>query len=695
MAWFNGSRLASMRVRILTLFLGLIGCAFAATLLFLRHKNFETVAHLSKGTMRLARDNIVKEVNNLFSSAQRLVETSAGLILSLDTIRSDNPWLRSYMLAAARSYPHMPYLLIGTETGNYLEVGNLLLSIQTHYISDPTKPLPKGTAYEWQHIEPVNGVRMQTTYYFNKEMTQLGSETFVQEKYDPRTRPWYIGPKEATRFFWTDVYTFYDTGDQGIAACHPLYDPEGRFIGALAADLSFELLSLFFSKHPVGKTGRACVLKPDGEIIVPNQKFLPLSPIPKGAVAAAFRNYTAPGSKEGAGGKPFLITHEGVRYLALVERFPIQTGAPWLIALLVPWNDFFAETEKTQQEALLIIAAISLLAAAIVAFFAKKLSDPLVVLSRSVDQVRELNFTDVEPIHTNIEEIANMDSSVSSMRTALTSFTRYVPKEIVKQLIAQNRPITLGGEKQNVTILFSDIEGFTPIIEELPPETFMPLLAAYFDGLSKLLIAGKGTIDKYIGDSIMAFWGAPLPLDNHPVHAAEAVLQCHAFVQRFNAERQRKKEPLFRTRFGLNTGSAIVGNIGTPERMNYTLMGDAVNAAARLQTINKLYHTSILISASVHAALPPQFISRPIDIAEVKGKKEKIPIYELLAKQDGPKEIAPSKTQLALAEQFTSAYTAFHTGDLPRAEQLFFALKKEFPNDYPTELYCERLNQKT
>lgn len=323
---------------------------------------------------------------------------------------------------------------------------------------------------------------------------------------------------------------------------------------------------------------------------------------------------------------------------------------------------------------------------------ATRLSQPIVLLSREVDKVRQLDFSKEERVCSRIKEIYRMDEAISLLRSAVQSFTRYVPKEIIRGLFSQNKEIKLGGEKMEVTVFFSDIEGFTSITEEQPTDKMMDLLAKYFDEMSKIILASQGTIDKYIGDSIMAFWGAPEPLPQHTAACAEATLRCHHFVKQFNKRSKEKNLPLFKTRFGINAGVAIVGNIGTPERMNYTLIGDMVNAASRIQSTNKIYGTSILIGQAAKKQLDDRFITRPIDVVEVKGKKEKIPLYELVAMKGGDKELLPTAEELELTERFGKAYDAFHSGKGEEAKQLFIQLHQDFPNDKPTKIYLERLS---
>ena len=172
------------------------------------------------------------------------------------------------------------------------------------------------------------------------------------------------------------------------------------------------------------------------------------------------------------------------------------------------------------------------------------------------------------PVKSQIEEIITLDKSITTMRSAVNSFGKYIPKEIIKSLVQQGQEIALGGERKNLVVLFSDIKDFTTISESLPVELLMPSLAAYFDVLSKIILASEGTIDKYIGDSIMAFWGAPQTVVDPVKKACLTALKCHRAC---NLMPKENRLAVWTTRFGIHTGEVIVGNIGTNDRMNYTM----------------------------------------------------------------------------------------------------------------------------
>ncbi|HBI38010.1 MAG TPA: hypothetical protein DDY71_10230 [Spirochaetia bacterium] len=262
--------------------------------------------------------------------------------------------------------------------------------------------------------------------------------------------------------------------------------------------------------------------------------------------------------------------------------------------------------------------------------FARRISKPLSVLSDDLLRIQKLDFDHVAEIHSNIKEVVEIMESVDNMKKGLRSFRKYVPADVVAELISLHKEAVLGAERKELTILFSDIENFTSISEELMPEILAEELGHYFDGMTRVIYDHKGTVDKYIGDAIMAFWGAPSFVENHPAEACLSALQCQTFNKLLNEKFVKNKIPVMNTRIGIHTGDAIVGNMGYEKRLTYTAIGDSVNLASRLEGLNKYYGTKILISDSTYNVVYKEFEVRLIDIVAVKGKKTGIKIYELL-----------------------------------------------------------------
>jgi len=217
-------------------------------------------------------------------------------------------------------------------------------------------------------------------------------------------------------------------------------------------------------------------------------------------------------------------------------------------------------------------------------------------------------------------------------KTALRAMGRYVPVELVRELYRERRDPELGGELRDVTLLFTDIEGFTSLSERVPPDQLARLLGVYFEALTAAIQASGGTVDKYIGDAVMALWNAPSLATDHPSRACAAALACLEASLALERESRREGQPAFRTRLGLHRAEVMVGHFGAPDRFAYTALGDGVNVAARLEGLNKLYGTSILASETVRDAAGEDFTFRLVDRVAVKGRRGGVGVYELLGR---------------------------------------------------------------
>lgn len=210
------------------------------------------------------------------------------------------------------------------------------------------------------------------------------------------------------------------------------------------------------------------------------------------------------------------------------------------------------------------------------------------------------------------------------------TFSKFVSKDVVDELLRHPEKIALGGAKREITIFFSDIRGFTTLSEALSPEELVKLLNEYLSTMTEIIIECKGTIDKYMGDAIMAFWGAPVDLEDHAYYACVASLIQMDKLAQLQASWKERNLPSIDIGIGLNTGSAVVGNMGSSQRMDYTCMGDTINLGSRLEGSNKTYGTNIIISEYTYERVKERVYARELDLVQVKGKTHPVRIYELI-----------------------------------------------------------------
>jgi adenylate cyclase len=264
------------------------------------------------------------------------------------------------------------------------------------------------------------------------------------------------------------------------------------------------------------------------------------------------------------------------------------------------------------------------------------------------------------------------------------AFQQYMAPEVISQVLDRPELLRLGGDEKHLTAMFSDIRGFTTLSEGLTPGGLVELLNEYFSEMTEVIFKNQGTLDKYIGDAIMAFWGAPLDIPDHAARACRAALEMASALTRLQERWQQQGRPRIDIGIGLNTGPMLVGNMGSERRFNYTIMGDSVNLASRLEGVTKSFGTRIIVSESTRAEALSVGTFRELDMIRVKGKTKPVTIYELL----GPSE--EQARYADLIERFSEALQRYREGHWPAALALFEKLQKDYPNDGPTRTFIER-----
>ena len=265
-------------------------------------------------------------------------------------------------------------------------------------------------------------------------------------------------------------------------------------------------------------------------------------------------------------------------------------------------------------------------------------------------------------------------------------FQHYLAKSLVDELIANPDKLKLGGDKKELTVFFSDIEGFTSISESLDPERLLECLNEYLSAMTDIILDNDGMLDKYIGDAIVAVWGAPIVREEHAKLSCRAALLMQRTLTDLRHKWKNDGKPEFKARIGLNSGFMTIGNVGSHQRLSYTVIGDVVNLASRLEGINKQYQTYNMISEFTYKELNDEFQVRELDLITVKGKTEPVRIYELL--EEGGVELPKNKVKSL--EHFNEGLQWYKEQRWETAVSNFESALNADPHDYPSKLYIDR-----
>jgi adenylate cyclase len=388
------------------------------------------------------------------------------------------------------------------------------------------------------------------------------------------------------------------------------------------------------------------------------------------------------------------IETEQKGYLWRVTPMEREYAADEYVAVTAPVRDFTEPIARTRVKSLMFTAVAFLLAVPVIAYASHRISKPLKRLVGEAEAIRRLELDEPIDVTSHITEINDLAKAMAAMKTAVQTFGRYVPKTLVKRVIgAQVLPI-LGGERRELTIMFTDVADFTTLSENISAEELMLQVSQYFREMGGVITENHGTIDKYIGDAIMAFWNAPDEDDKHAEHACAAALMARRASGRLNEAWRGRGKPAMITRFGLHAADVVVGNVGSHDRMNYTAIGRAVNTASRLEGLNKHYGTRVLVSGAVAGRVRGRFLLRPVDMVIPKGSADPVQVFELLgAKPDNdrvPPEIKSNREDIRFCSIWDEAYDLYTSRRFAEARERFAELLELRPGDGPAKVFEAR-----
>ena len=534
--------------------------------------------------------------------------------------------------------------------------------------------------------------------------------------HDLRKRPGYIlgkKQKSSEKGEWTNCYSFVNNTKEvrvGLTYASSLGGDKNELFGVLGMDIGTEWVSGYLSEsmHEINKKGiNAFIFEkiPDGSSMILAHSLM-ADVFPKNQDGNTRYYSSSKEMKDPAIEKMILSLDEtqlndlaiigefeklnyfdvlGSGYVGIIKTILPGTSPDWYVCLYVPKNVLFKNANWYFYLAfgiLIIVMIISVIFSFLIARLASKPLESLVLLAQKIGK---LDFTHKVTADSKIIEIKNLADCMSLMQIGLQAFTQYLPKDMLQSLFDTGASATPGGKEKDVSIMFADIINFTHYSENLSPNDLVLQLNEYLGCFSSVIIKNEGTVDKYIGDAVMAYWNAPRDCDDYAFKTCSAVIQCLHNLSFLQKEWGRLNKPIFKARVGINTGNVVIGNIGTKEHLSYTVMGDNVNLASRLEGLNKVYGTTVMISDVTLKACGDRLVTRPIDLVGVKGKDKKIMVHELMGMTN-----ETSSKMVNFCADFKTAFAAYVKKDWPVGLSLFQKLASENPDDKLCQIYVDR-----
>ncbi len=542
---------------------------------------------------------------------------------------------------------------------------------------------------EMMEIAPVDGVvkRRVDQYQVVVGDIQFEKRRFEDTNYSVTAQDWYRKSIQADEPSWFEVSNLPVGIRPSIAYAGPI-DVYQKRQGVLAVIIENTRLAQFLSQLSVGKSGAAFILGRDGAVVAApdpdadevnmQRSDQPLLPIAQGAVKQAGGSYNSDNK----------VAHR-VRLVAAGDAYAVTltplTFPGWTLATVIPEAEFLGPIETTIRRLLVGLAVLIVAAGILSAWLARQLiAKPLITVIDELKHVERFELNQVQRHPSHLVELANLSGAIADMAGGLAAFRKYIPADLVRSLVSEGIEPRPGGSVRTLTVLFADIAGFTGLSERLG-DRIIQLLSSYLDTKSREITAHGGTIDKFIGDAVMAFWGAPAANIHHAVDACRSALACQRAL-RESALTDDSGRPLA-VRIGINSGEMLVGNIGSEVRLNYTVIGDAVNVASRLEGANKEYGTDIILGEQTRRLAGDRICVRELDRLMVYGRAGGRAIYELIGMaEDG----AEPPGWIALYESSLAAYRARNFAGAIDFFQRVLAVRAA---DRPARIMIERCNE--
>ncbi len=533
---------------------------------------------------------------------------------------------RRFLATLIESLPQISSIVLGYDTGDVY----LLSATRQRPLSQLERlGAPANAHYlEWYILRAGRTTDLYVERFLDASLGVLTTKTRPGDEYDPRTRPWYEAALATDGVAASDIYEFVGSGRLGLTLSRR--DAEG----VVGIDVTLDELGRYLRSMPEAMDGILAIFDDDGEIVarsLPSATAGPPDRMPaEGHREAVLEAIVA----DALDGTPLIagpIDIDGETWIAREAQIDLGAERHQHLVVTMPVAAIVAPLAEAARDAALVSLPILVIGLSLLWLVARLLSRPLVRLAGEAEAVRRFEL-DLPPARASrVGEIRELERAMARMRSSLRTFALYVPKALVKQLIERDEVPVIGGDRRDLTVLFMDLENFTMMAAELPPEEVVERMSRYFEVATRILLAHEATIDKYIGDAVMAFWNAPLDTADHAAKACAAAL---AVAEATRAETAGWAAPGLapvRTRIGIHAGPAVVGNVGSSDRMNYTAVGTTVNLAARLEQLNRELRTEILVSAEVARRVAGRFVLENAGSTMLKGFADPIHVYKLIA----------------------------------------------------------------
>ena len=518
---------------IIFIFLILIIPAFIGLLVFVYVANNKIADSISNNLIERFKIETTLSVRELINPTRRLVNSASSLAnVNSDFFNNEKSW--DYLKSIISQQESSLSAYVGSQDGSFRQVRRVYADTK---IQDKAITSEMAYGFRW-----ISKERTVDSYLFvNDKGEKVDTSTKVTD-YDARTRPWYKEAVAKKKLILTEPYIFSTTGLPGVTVAAPFFN-KSEIAGVVAADISLDTVSKFLASQSISARSLGIIYDSSGIVIASSEQKDIFKKINNkvelnniSTLSSTLPAYVI--ALHTINPDPLMIfkhPETGEEYVAVFSSMPEEFEKNWTLLAITPMDDFKGEFNRNNRIILVFGLLLIFTQILLIYLFARKISTPLEIITNSIQNLINFKNSETRQVQTNIYELSSLSSAVKKLSTTITAFTSYIPRDLVNDLLSTGKPIEIGGESRYLTILFTDLKDFSSLSESTPSRELLRRVSSYFEVVTQAIKEESGTVDKFIGDSVMAFWGAPLLDHHHAYHACVAAIKAKKSMEQINA----------------------------------------------------------------------------------------------------------------------------------------------------------------
>ena len=633
-----------------------------SAVIYLLMKNSNTVMEESANRiMSSSIATVTQKLNRVFDATEDIIADSDNIIISVQNWKQRSELLKKKMI---NDFFNNDFVL----SFHYVDLKGDAFSVDRSGGNVTFNIIKRRSLYTNK------GVISKETYDdFGDLIKKRSSDTTV----DPRIQVWVKEAFKLGESIWHDPYVKFVDEKHSLlmSKIQVIYNEDDQITGIIRATVDLSYLTEVLNKLDVSPNVNVFITGTSESILsymapgVDESSILLTSPLKltDQVVSQIFS-------------KSFRVVNrvhrekfKGEEYLTYLSPLQNITSQNWTMGIAIPINDLIGNQVKLFNE--IIYSSLYFLILGVLFFYiyGRRVSLHIARITKDMDKTAALKLVKaMQYPDSRIKEVSRMYDSLLKLTIAVESFKSYLPLPVLRTLFSQSKKAQIGGESKEITIMFTDIASFTTIMERMDASKLVDHMDSYFTLLCESIDGTSGIVDKFIGDAVMAFWGAPNDLENQAAAACRSALLIQAGLRELEPIWGQQGLPALHTRIGIHKGAAIVGNVGYDDRFSYSALGDSVNLSSRLEGLGKIYGCNIIVSDTVYEDNQTEFCFLPLDIVAVAGQKKTVRIYELHG------DSAQIDQYASYVAQFDHAFSFYIEGDFATALTHFIRIEQQF-----------------